>query len=176
MQRTLVTRTRTARSTARSSRSAVVHALTEYSNRKKGSNIRQKKRFANIRLIRFTLTCKYACHSDMKQNLYVQISDEIGQSAKNSFDNYDRMLFEFQINVWSTFPKENVRHEQVCREWQNAPLGHRDLFHVILNFTQEAIFRQFFISHTGYLPLLFQWCCGCVWTGQEPGSRITERS
>ena len=24
---------------------------------------------------------------------------------------------------------------------------------------------------TGYLPLLFQWCCGCVWTGQEPGSK-----
>ena len=38
----------------------LVHALTEYSNRKKGSNIRQKKRFANIRLIRFTLIRKFA--------------------------------------------------------------------------------------------------------------------
>ena len=37
----------------------LVHALTEYSNRKKGSNIRQKKRFANIRLIRFSLKFKY---------------------------------------------------------------------------------------------------------------------
>ena len=37
------------------------------------------------------------------------------------------------------------------------------MLHVTLHFTQEAIFRKFFF-HTGYLPLLFRWCCGCVWT------------
>ena len=90
----------------------------------------------------------------MKQNLCIQISDEIGQSAKNLFDNYDSMLFEFQINFWSTFPKESVRREQVRRAWQNARHGHRDVFHVTLNFTQEVIFRKFFF-HTGYFQNIF---------------------
>ena len=105
----------------------------------------------------------------MKQNLCIQISDEIGQSAKNLFYNYDSMLFDI-ANKFLVHLSERERGAKGSRSmvkrttWAQGRVSCHSAFH-----TRSDLQKVFFF-HPGYLPLLFQWCCGCVWTGQEPGS------